>query len=192
MIVLGLTGSIGMGKSTTLKLFAEQGIKTYSADDAVHALYIGKAVSLIEAEFPGTTRDGMVDRQILSTKVLGNPDAIKKLESIVHPMVRAAEIEFIEAAKTAGEKLVVVDIPLLFETQAQTRVNKVLVVTADPKIQRARVLARPNMTADKLEHILNLQMNDADKRALAHYVIDTGKGLQHAKTQVQSIVRDLI
>lgn len=192
MIVLGLTGSIGMGKSTTLKLFEDEGIPTYSADAAVHELYAGKAAPLIEAAFPGTTHNGLVDRQILSTKVLGNSDAIAQLEAIVHPLVRSAELEFIKSAKSAGAKLVVLDIPLLFETKGHDRVDKVLVVTADFEIQRARVLARPNMTAEKFEHILNRQMKDADKRRLADYVIDTGRGLPHAKTQVQAIARELI
>ncbi len=191
MIVLGLTGSIGMGKSTTLQMFADEGIKTYSADAAVHHLYAGKAAPFIEAAFPGTTKDGVVDRQNLSTKVLGNPDALKKLESIVHPLVREAELEFVAAAKASGEKLVVVDIPLLFETGGQTRVDKILVVTADPDIQRQRVLARKDMTAQKFESILARQMKDTDKRALADFIIDTGKGLDHARTQVRTIIKKL-
>ncbi len=191
MIVLGLTGSIGMGKSTTLKMFEDEGIKTYSADAAVHELYAGKAAPLIEAAFPGTTLNGVVDRQILSTKVLGNPDALKKLETIVHPLVREAEKDFITHAKTTGAKLVVVDIPLLFETGGIERVDKILVVTADPHIQRERVLARPGMTEQKFESILARQMKDADKQKMADFIIDTGKGLDHARKEVHAIIKKL-
>jgi dephospho-CoA kinase len=191
MIVLGLTGSIGMGKSTTLKMFEDEGIKTYSADAAVHELYRGKAVPFIEAEFPGSTHDGAIDRTILSAKVLGNPQALKKLENLVHPLVREAEFEFIARAKASGAKLVVVDIPLLFETGGRSRVDKVLVVTADPRIQRERVLARPGMTEDKFQSILDRQMKDADKRARADFVIDTGGGLDHAREEVRAIIKKL-
>ncbi|MGL4489229.1 MAG: dephospho-CoA kinase [Rhizobiaceae bacterium] len=191
MIILGLTGSIGMGKSTTLKMFEDEGIKTYSADAAVHELYAGKAVPLIEVAFPGTTSKGEVDRQILSAKVLGNPDALKKLEAIVHPLVREAEMHFIADAKASGAKLVVVDIPLLFETGGKERVDKILVVTADPHIQRERVLARPGMTVQKFESILARQMKDEDKRAIADFIIDTGKGLDHARSAVEDIIRKL-
>jgi dephospho-CoA kinase len=191
MVVLGLTGSIGMGKSTTLQMFSDEGIKTYSADAAVHDLYAGKAAPLIEAAFPGSTKEGIVERQMLSAKVLGNPDALKKLESIVHPLVREAELEFVSTAKASGEKLIVVDIPLLFETGGQARVNKILVVTADPDIQRARVLAREGMSEQKLDSILARQMKDADKRKLADFIIDTGKGLDHARNQVRTIIKKL-
>jgi dephospho-CoA kinase len=191
MIILGLTGSIGMGKSTTLKMFEAAGIKTYSADAAVHALYQGKAVALIESAFPGTTKDGLVDRQLLSTKVLGNPDALKKLEAIVHPLVREAELEFIRESKASGAKLVVVDIPLLFETNGQSRVDKILVVTTDAQIQRERVLARHGMTVQKFESIIARQMKDADKRKLADFIIETGHGLDHANAQVQAIIKKL-
>jgi dephospho-CoA kinase len=191
MIILGLTGSIGMGKSTTLKMFEDEGIATYSADAAVHQLYAGKAVPLIEAAFPGTSKDGVVDRQILSTKVLGNPDALKKLEAIIHPLVREAELKFIAKSKLSGAKIAVVDIPLLFETAGQARVDKILVVTADPAIQRQRVLERPGMTIQKFESILARQMKDADKRAQADFIIDTGKGLESARQNVRSIIRKL-
>ena len=191
MIVLGLTGSIGMGKSTTLKMFEDEGIKTYSADIAVHRIYAGKAAPLIEAAFPGATKDRQVDRQILSTKVLGNPEALKKLERIVHPLVRESEQKFIAEAKASGAKLAVVDIPLLFETGGQSRVDKILVVTADANIQHDRVLARPGMTEQKFESILSRQMKDAHKCNLADFVIDTGQGLGHARAQVRAIVRML-
>ncbi len=191
MIVLGLTGSIGMGKSTTLEMFADEGIKTYSADAAVHQLYSGKAVPLIEAAFPSSTKDGVVDRQLLSTMVLGDPAALKKLEAIVHPLVREAEKQFIEEARSSGANLVVVDIPLLFETGGLSRVDKILVVTADPEIQRARVLARPGMTMQKFESILARQMTDQDKKAKADFIIDTGKGLDHARDAVHAIIRKL-
>jgi dephospho-CoA kinase len=191
MIILGLTGSIGMGKSTTLQMFEAEGIKTYSADTAVHALYYGKAAPLIEAAFPGTTRQGQVDRQILSTKVLTNPNALKKLESIIHPLVREIELQFMTEAKSSGSKMVVVDIPLLFETGGQSRVDKILVVTASPDIQRQRVLSRLGMTAEKFELMIERQMKDADKRSLADFTIDTGKGLEHAHHEVRAIIKKL-
>jgi dephospho-CoA kinase len=191
MIILGLTGSIGMGKSTTLKMFEDEGVATYSADAAVHQLYAGKAAPLIETAFPGTTQNGKVDRQILSTKVLGNPDAFKQLEAIIHPLVREAELKFIADAKSSGATIAVVDIPLLFETAGEARVDKILVVTADPAIQRQRVLARPGMTIEKFESIVARQMKDVDKRAKADFIIDTGKGLDSARKAVRTIIRKL-
>lgn len=191
MIVIGLTGSIGMGKSTTLDLFAAEGVPVYSADAAVHALYAGKAAPLIEAAFPGSVIDGRVDREQLSAKVIGRPEALKQLESIVHPLVREAETGFVADAKAAGATLAVLDIPLLFETGGQARVDKVVVVTADPQIQRQRVLARPGMSAQKLDAILARQLPDAEKRRRADFVIDTSLGLDHARTEVRRILADL-
>ena len=192
MIILGLTGSIGMGKSTTLQMFANEGIPTYSADDAVHELYRGKAVPLVEAIFSGVTADGVVDRAKLSAVVVGKPEALKKLEAIIHPLVRQAELDFVGKAKASGARLIVLDIPLLFETDGKQRVDATLVVSALPEIQHARVLARPGMTAQKLDAILARQMPDADKRKLADYVIDTGENFETVRHQVKTIIATLM
>ncbi len=192
MIILGLTGSIGMGKSTTLQMFADEGIPTYSADDAVHELYRGIAAPLVEALFPGVTIDGVVDRAKLSAAVMGKPEELKRLEAIIHPLVRQAEIDFVSKAKVDGAKLIVLDIPLLFETDGKQRVDVSLVVSAPLEIQRARVMARPGMTAQKLDAILGRQMPDAEKRKLADYVIDTGTGLDEVRHQVKRLVKQLL
>ncbi|MEJ1159706.1 dephospho-CoA kinase [Prosthecomicrobium sp. N25] len=189
MIVLGLTGSIGMGKSTTAGIFAERGVPVHEADATVHRLYRGSAVPFVEAAFPGTTRDGAVDRERLSAAVLGRPEAIARLEAIVHPLVRAEEAAFLDRCRAAGVPLVLLDIPLLFETGGADRVDAVAVVSAPPEVQRARVLARPGMTAEKLDAILARQMPDAEKRRRAHFVIDTGRGLEAARAQVDGILR---
>ncbi|PRD44363.1 dephospho-CoA kinase [Phyllobacterium phragmitis] len=191
MIILGLTGSIGMGKSTTAQMFADAGIPVYSADEAVHRLYSGRAVPLIEAAFPGTTRANEVDREKLSAAVLGQPDAIGKLETIVHPLVREEERAFLENARNAGADMAVLDIPLLFETGGENRVDKVVVVSAPLEVQRRRVLARPGMTEAKLDAILARQVPDAEKRARADFIVDTGKGLDAARGQVVAIIRRL-
>ncbi|QCK85289.1 dephospho-CoA kinase [Phreatobacter aquaticus] len=191
MFILGLTGSIGMGKSTTSGFFREAGIPVYDADAAVHRLYSGKAAPLIEQAFPGTTADGVVDRLKLGAAVLGNSDAMKRLESIIHPLVQQTQQDFRRTCREQSRPLVVLDIPLLFETGGDARVDAVAVVSAAPDIQRARVLARPGMTADKFEAILARQMADSDKRRRAHVVIDTGLGLEPARRQVQSIIRAL-
>lgn len=191
MIVLGLTGSIGMGKSTTAKMFTQAGVPVHDADEAVHRLYGGKAGMLIEREFPGTTRDGVVDRALLAQRVLGDPAALKRLEGIMHPLVRADAERFLARHREAGARLAVLDIPLLFETGGRGRVDKVVVVTAPPDIQRRRVLERPGMTAEKLESILARQMPDAEKCRLADYVIDTGQGLEPARAAVARIVAEL-
>jgi dephospho-CoA kinase len=189
MIVLGLTGSIGMGKSTTLMMFAEEGIAVYSADDAVHELYEGKATALIGKAFPGSVTGGKVDRTKLAAMVLHKPDALKRLEAIVHPLVRQKELAFVKGARKSGAALAVLDIPLLFETQGEKRVDKVVVVTADPQIQRDRVLSRPGMTNEKFTAILARQMPDADKRTRADYIIDTGTGLEATRNAVRAIIR---
>jgi dephospho-CoA kinase len=191
MFILGLTGSIGMGKSTTSGFFREAGIPVYDADSAVHRLYSGKAAPLIEAAFPGTVADGVVDRVKLGAAVLGNPDAMKRLESIIHPLVQETQQDFRRTCREAGKSLVVLDIPLLFETGGDARVDAVVVVSAAPDIQRARVLARPGMTPDKFDAILSRQMPDSLKRQRAHMVIDTGLGLEPARRQVQAIIRAL-
>ncbi|MET2830004.1 dephospho-CoA kinase [Mesorhizobium shangrilense] len=191
MIILGLTGSIGMGKSTTAKMFAEAGVPVHDSDETVHRLYAGKAVPLVEAAFPGTTTSGSVDRTLLARYVLGDAAELKKLESIVHPLVRAEADAFLARSAAAGGPIAVLDIPLLFETGGRDRVDKVVVVTAPAEIQRARVLARPGMTEEKLASILAKQVPDADKRKLADFVIDTGKGLDAARASVKAIIAEL-
>lgn len=188
MIVLGLTGSIGMGKSTTAKMFAEAGVPVHGSDEAVHRLYAGAAAPLVEAVFPGTTTDGTVDRAKLSSAVLGNPSAIKRLEQIVHPLVRADADAFVEDNRSRGSPLVVLDIPLLFETGGRSRVDKVVVVTAPADIQRERVLARPGMTAEKFAAILANQVPDEEKRRQADFIVDTGKGMAAARREVHRII----
>ncbi len=191
MIVLGLTGSIGMGKSTTAKMFAEEGVPVHDSDLAVHRLYAGAAAPKIEAAFPGTVKDGVVDRTILAAKVLGDAEAIRRLEAIVHPLVRAEADAFLKRNRDAGAPVVVLDIPLLFETGGRARVDKVVVVTAPADIQRRRVLARPGMTNEKFEAILARQTPDADKRRMADFVVDTGAGMDAARQAVRAIVAEL-
>jgi len=191
MIVLGLTGSIGMGKSTTAKMFAEAGVPVHDSDEAVHRLYSGKATPLIEGAFPGSTHNGVVDRNLLSQKVLGNPEALKRLEAIVHPLVRADADAFLKRQKKSGAPIAVLDIPLLFETGGRNRVDKVVVVTASPEIQRQRVLSRPGMTEEKFRSILAKQMPDAEKRNRADFIIDTGLGMDSARAAVAAIIDDL-
>ncbi|RIY02769.1 dephospho-CoA kinase [Aureimonas flava] len=191
MKVLGLTGSIGMGKSTTAEMFAALGVPVHSADAAVHRLYAGRAAPLVEARFPGTVRGGVVDRAALGARVLGDKAALAALEAIVHPLVREEERAFLEAAHGAGAPFAVLDIPLLFETGGEGRVDAVLVVSASPAVQRARVLARPGMTADRFAAILASQMPDTEKRARADYVIDTGAGLEAARAAVARVAAEL-
>lgn len=191
MIVLGLTGSIGMGKSTTARMFAEAGVPVHDSDETVHRLYAGKAAPLVEAAFPGTTADGSVDRAKLGARVLGDAAALKKLEAIIHPLVRADADAFLAKHRNAGESIAVLDIPLLFETGGRGRVDKVVVVTAPAEVQRQRVLARPGMSEEKLASILAKQVPDAEKRRLADFVIDTGKGLDAARAAVAAIIAEL-
>jgi dephospho-CoA kinase len=191
MIIIGLTGSIGMGKSTTSDMFKALGIQVISADETVHELYRAEAAPLIEAAFPGTAPDGVVDRKILSEKLMARPEDFKRLEAIIHPLVRARERAFLEQADARGEKMVLLDIPLLFESGATDRVDVIVVVSCAPEIQRQRVLARPGMTAEKFEAILSRQTPDAEKRQRADYVIDTGQGLEAARQQVADIVAEL-
>lgn len=189
MFVLGLTGSIGMGKSTAARFFAEAGVPVHDADAAVHRFYEGEASSAIEAEFPGTTVNGRVDREALGQRVLNDPGALKKLEAIVHPLVRGAESKFLSEAEAAGAKVAVLDIPLLFETRGDARVDAVVVVSAPAEIQRSRALERPGMTEEKLAAILAKQMPDSEKRARADFVLDTSKGFDFARNQVHAILR---
>jgi len=191
MIVIGLTGSIGMGKSTTAEMFAQEGIPVNDADQVVHDLYHGEAVDPIAEAFPNAVRDGVVDRQELSRQLSAAPEKFKLLESIVHPLVRKREAEFLDKHKSAGAALVVLDIPLLFETGGEKRVDFVVVVSCDPQVQRQRVLARPGMTEEKLSMILARQVPDAEKRARADFVIDTGAGLETARSSVREIIGKL-
>jgi dephospho-CoA kinase len=190
MLVLGLTGSIGMGKSTTSAMFQVEGVPVYDSDAAVHALYAtgGAAVGPVEAAFPGVVVNGAIDRARLSAQVVGDAEALAKLEAIVHPLVGAHRIGFFEKATAEGHEIVVLDIPLLFETGGEKKVDKVVVVSAPADVQRARVLARPEMTPEKFEAILARQTPDAEKRARADFVIDTGQGLDSARQQVRDLL----
>lgn len=193
MLLIGLTGSIGMGKSETAKMFARLGVPVYDADAAVHALYAkgGAAVEPIGKAFPAAIIDGAVDRQALSRAVLGLPEEMKKLEAIVHPLVGGAQLEFLKKAQTEGHNAVVLDIPLLYETGGETRVDVVVVVSAPYHIQESRVLARPGMDTAKFAAIHAKQVPDAEKRRRADFVIETDKGLDHAFEAVKAVVEAL-
>ena len=194
MIRIGLTGSIGMGKSTVLLMFADFGAAVWNADDAVHRLYArgGKGVPFIEKAFPDAVVDGAVDRARLAKLVLGDADAVKKLEAIVHPLVGEDREAFMAAAENTGADAVVLDIPLLFENGLEKFFDAVVVVSAPAEVQRARVLARPGMTEEKFEAILKLQTPDAEKRQRADYVIDTGLTLEETRGQVDAAYADII
>lgn len=184
--VIGLTGSIGMGKSQTAKFFAEQGVPVFDSDGAVHALYAGPAATMIEAAFPGSTKSGQVDRAALARQVTGDAAALARLEGIIHPLVADARDQFL---KEAQAPIVLLDVPLLLETGLA--VDAIVVATAPLGVQRARVLARPGMTQEKFDALLGRQMPDADKRARAHYLVITDKGLDHAREQVKMILADI-
>jgi dephospho-CoA kinase len=188
MFVIGLTGSVGMGKSTAARFFAEQGVPVHDADAVVHQLYAGEAVPAIEAAFPGTTQDGKVDRNRLATLVLDDPTALKKLEAIVHPLVHAAERRLLAEAAARGVKVAVLDIPLLFETGADNRVDAIVVVSAPAEVQQSRVLTRPGMTIEKLDAILGRQMPDAEKRRQADFVVDTSGSFDATRAQIRAIL----
>ncbi len=194
MIVLGLTGSIGMGKSTTTAMFADEGAVTWNADDAVHALYArdGAAVVPIAAAFPDVVIDGVVDRTRLANALGRSDAAFRRLEQIVHPLVMRGRQQDLAAAQTRGVRLALLDIPLLFETGGDAAVDAVVVVTADPDIQRARVLARPGMTTERFEAILARQLPDAEKRRRADFIVDTGHGLDAARRVVRDIVATVL
>lgn len=191
--LIGLTGSIGMGKSETAKMFARLGIPVYDADAAVHRLYEkgGAAVPEIAKAFPGCVAGNAVDRAALTREVTKDKEAFERLERIVHPLVAREQLKFLEGARVKGAEMVVLDIPLLFETGGEARMDAVVVVSASADVQRARALERPGMTADKLDRILSRQMPDAEKRARAHFVVETGKGLDHAFEQVKQAVEAL-
>jgi dephospho-CoA kinase len=190
MIVVGLTGSIGMGKSTVAKMFAEEGAPAFNSDEAVHEMYApgGAAVAPVEEAFPGVTLDGAIDRGALSAKVVGNEEAIRRLEDIVHPLVRQAQANFLASQRAAGTQVVVLDIPLLFESTGAQAVDKIVVVSAPPDVQRARVLGRPGMTEEKFEGLLARQTSDAEKRARADFVIDTGGPFDETRAQVRAVL----
>ncbi|MEZ5783528.1 MAG: dephospho-CoA kinase [Rhizobiaceae bacterium] len=192
MIVLGLTGSIGMGKSTTAQMFRELGVPVHDSDEAVHRLYAGEAAPLVEAAFPGTVRDGRVNRDELARQVLGNPEALKVLQGIVHPLVRADATAFLKSHREAGTPVIVLDIPLLFETGGEGRVDKIVVVTAPATVQRERVLARPGMTEEKFQAIRDKQLPDDQKRQRADFVIDTGSGMEPARQAVAELIESLV
>jgi dephospho-CoA kinase len=189
MVVIGLTGSIGMGKSTTARFFAEAGIPVYDADLAVHRLYAGDAAAIIESEFPGVSGAEGIDRAKLAKRVLGDPDALRRLEAIIHPLVRREEVQFLDEAERTGAPIAVLDIPLLFETGADRRVDAVVVVTAPAEVQRARALERTGMTEEKFQALLAKQMPDPEKRRRADFVVDTSKGYDFAREQVHAILR---
>jgi dephospho-CoA kinase len=192
MIILGLTGSIGMGKSTTAKLFAEAGVPVYDADATVHKIYEGEAVPAIEAAFPGTTVGGKVDRNRLSAQVVHDPVAMRKLEQIVHPMLGASRQKFLHDAEQSGAPVAVVDVPLLYETGGEKRVDAVVVVTTTPEIQRQRVLARDNMSGERLDAILARQLPDAEKRKRADFVVDTSHGLDPVRARIRDILSEAV
>jgi dephospho-CoA kinase len=188
MIVVGLTGSIGMGKSTTAKMFAEEGVPVNDSDAVVHDLYRTEAVKPVSQAFHGTEKAGMIDRAELSRQLAAAPEKFALLESIVHPLVQKREQEFLARCRSDGADLAVLDIPLLFEVGAAKRVDAVVVVTCDPRIQRQRVLARPGMTEEKLAMIVSRQMPDAEKRKKADFLIDTSSGLDPARSKVREII----
>ena len=188
--VLCLTGSLGMGKSTAAKFFAEAGVPVHDSDAVVHALYEGEAVPLIERAFPGATAAGKVDRAKLAAMVLGDAAAIAKLEAIVHPLVAAVRDRFVADAQARGAPVVVLDVPLLFETGGEKRVDAVVVVTTTAEIQRQRILARENMTGEKLDAILARQLADAEKRKRADFIVDTSGGLDPVRARIRDILSE--
>lgn len=191
MIKIGLTGSIGMGKTTTAQLFAEAGIPVYDADATVHQLYQNQAVPLIAKAFPDAVINNQVDRKILSQLVLNQPAQLRRLEAIVHPLVHQCEQQFLQRAAQNGDAVVVLDIPLLFETNATNRVDKIVVVTAPQNVQKQRVLARNDMSEEKFSAILARQMPDAQKRQRADFIIHTDQGIEHARAQVTAVLAAL-
>lgn len=191
MITIGLTGSIGMGKSTTSKLFEDEGVAVCDSDAVVHQLYLDEAVRPIEKAFPGVVENGEVNRKILGDLLRENPANFKVLEEIVHPLVRKRQAAFLQAAREAGFDFALLDIPLLFETGAENRVDVVVVVTCAPEIQKQRVMDRPGMTEEKLQMILARQMPDEEKRRRADYIIDTSNGIADARVQVKAILDKL-
>jgi dephospho-CoA kinase len=191
MLVIGLTGGIGMGKSAAATHFARAGVPVFNADACVHSLYAGKAVPAIEAAFPGVARNGRIDRDLLAAELAGSPERLRELERIVHPMVVEAEMAFLREQERAGAEFAVLEIPLLFETGAEARVDVTIVVSAPEAVQRKRVLTRPGMTPDKLEHLLARQLPDAEKRARADFVVDSGQALADMEGEIDKLIESL-
>jgi dephospho-CoA kinase len=191
MLVIGLTGGIGMGKSAAAEHFARRGIPVFNADACVHRLYEGEAVEEIEAAFPGVTREGRVDRKLLAEQVSGHPERLRRLESVVHPMVVKAEIDFLREQERNGARMAVLEIPLLFETGAEKRVDVTIVVSAPSRVQRERVLTRPGMTVEKLEHLLARQLSDKERRARADFVINSGTSLKEMHVDLDQLIESL-
>ena len=191
MLVIGLTGGIGMGKSAAADHFASAGVPVFNADACVHRLYAGDAVGPIEAAFPGVTRGGRVDRTLLAEKLAGSQQRLRQLEEIVHPMVVKAEIDFLRDQEDEGAKLAVLEIPLLFETGADTRVDVTIVLSAPSEVQRKRVLARPGMTVDRLEHLIARQLSDADRQARADFVVDSSTSLADMHEEIDRLIESL-
>jgi dephospho-CoA kinase len=189
MFILGLTGSLGMGKSTTARFFAEAGVPVHDADAVVHRLYEGEAVAAIAAAFPGTTTNGKVDRAKLAAQVLDDPNALRRLEAIVHPLVHAAEARFLADARARGAEIVLLDIPLLLETASDQRVDAIVVASAPSNVQQQRVLERPGMTQEKFDALLARQIPDSEKRRRGDFVVDTSRGFDAARAQVREILR---
>jgi dephospho-CoA kinase len=191
MLVIGLTGSIGMGKTTAAALFAARGVPVFDADAEVHRLYAGEGVAAIEAVFPGAIREGRVDRSLLAKEIAASPEKLRALEAIVHPMVARAEIAFLREAEASGADFAVLEIPLLFETDAHARVDVSVVVSAPEHVQRTRVLKREGMSEEKLAHLVKRQLPDAEKRARADFVVDSGASLDNMRDQVDTILDSL-
>ena len=191
MLVIGLTGGIGMGKSAAAEHFARRGIPVFNADACVHRLYEGEAVEEIEAAFTGVTREGQVDRKLLAEQVSGHPERLRRLESVVHPMVVNAEIDFLREQERSGARMAVLEIPLLFETGAEKRVDVTIVVSAPSRVQRERVLTRPGMTVEKLEHLLARQLSDKERRARADFVIISGTSLKEMHVDLDQLIESL-
>ncbi len=191
MLVIGLTGSIGMGKSTVAAHLKARGVAVLDADAEVHRLYAGEAVPLIEAAFPGSTRKGKVDRTKLASLLMAEPGSFGRLEAIVHPLVQSAEREFLRNCAAAGHTIAVLEIPLLYETGGDRKVDAVIVVSAPAAVQRERVLARPGMTEEKLRQILARQMSDSEKRARAEFVVDTSASVEESHAQLDKILESL-
>jgi len=191
MLVIGLTGGIGMGKSAAAEHFARRGIPVFNADACVHRLYEGEAVEEIEAAFAGVTREGRVDRKLLAEQVSGHPERLRRLESVVHPMVVKAEIDFLREQERSGARMAVLEIPLLFETGAEKRVDVTIVVSAPSRVQRERVLTRPGMTVEKLEHLLARQLSDKERRARADFVIISGTSLKEMHVDLDQLIESL-
>ena len=191
MRIVGLTGSIGMGKTTTARMFAVRGVPVHDADATVHRLYRGAAVAPIADAFPGVVEGGVIDRARLAARVVDKAEALALLEAIVHPLVLESERAFVAKAKAEARRMVLLDIPLLFETNAVRRVDTIVVVTADPKVQRERVLARPGMTEARFDALLSRQVADAEKRKQAHFLVDSGHGIEFARRAVDAILAAL-